>query len=229
MKQFVCLLVAFGCVCACVSRAAALSPGRIIEVISYDSERVGVEVLEPAGGGKKPVVIILHGYEGLTRDWKDRYGQLADGLRQEGMIVLLPRYFESTRANHVRTVVECISFAQKLAHADPRRVGIVGFTLGGTLALRAAARDIRVALLALHSCEVPAGFTGMDAARLPRTLFICGEKDRVYPGLKRLYTELFDIPRPAELRIHRGVARELPYGMFEADRDEIVAFFKKHL
>lgn len=139
-------------------------------------------------GGSQPVVILLHGSDGLTNS--GRYQFAAQTIASAGYSVLLPRYFEATGDNRARYGEIRLKFpvwrqAVEAVLRDPatsmasRRVGVVGFSLGGALALEIAARSSNVRAVVDFFGFQPAGLEG--SRKLPPTLILHGDADRVVP------------------------------------------------
>lgn len=112
-------------------------------------------VYVPTGPGPHPVVILLHGFPGFERN-----GDLAQALRRAGFSVVSFHYrgswgseghfgFESSIEDAQAAVdfVQTAEFA-RAARADVRRIILVGHSMGGFVALEAAARRDVVACVA---------------------------------------------------------------------------------
>ena len=106
----------------------------------------------PAGDGPHPVVILLHGNPGNERNL-----DVAQALRRAGYAALYFNYRGSwgsggtfSRTHAIEDVNAALRFVRsRLAteryRVDSARVALVGHSMGGWLALLAAARDPRVA------------------------------------------------------------------------------------
>lgn len=108
----------------------------------------------PAGAGPHPVVVLLHGFPGNERNF-----DLAQALRRAGYAALVFHYrgswgvggswsWRNVLDDAARVVAavreDAISAAYRL---DPRRVGVVGHSLGGFAALMTAAADPAVGVV----------------------------------------------------------------------------------
>jgi carboxymethylenebutenolidase len=139
----------------------------------------------------------------------------------------------------IATVADAVAYARKLPNVDANRVGIVGFSLGGYLALSAAPR-----------CNPPVGAVvemlgGIpkekreNLGKLPPTLIVHGNKDRVVPvdeaylafGLLRERKQAVEI-RIIENADHGfcfpGTDKPNPLKLYEA-RKEMTKYFVAHL
>jgi carboxymethylenebutenolidase len=153
--------------------------------------------------GKRAGIIVLHGSRGI--ELKPRaYQRYADALNAIGIDVYLARYFTasdlqvfdpktSTRerreayetkrfegwAKRVSSVVTTV-----LARPESSgRIGLLGFSLGGFVAADTAARDDRIAALAVLYGGMPDVMVS-DVKRLPPLIELHGEADRNVPLAK---------------------------------------------
>lgn len=102
---------------------------------------VEADVYLPAGGGRHGAMVMLLGAVGFPR--RDPVLlRLADGLSRAGMVVMIP---ESSGLQNgvidpreVDGLVEAVRFLAERPEVDPRRIGIFGFSVGGSIALLAA-------------------------------------------------------------------------------------------
>lgn len=127
-------------------------------------------------------VILLYGSDGLTNS--GRYQFAANMIAGAGYNVLLPRYFEATgdqraRYSEIKSKFPVWLEAIETITGDQlARFAVVGFSLGGALALALAARDRRIkAVVDLFGFLPP----GLERASLPPTLILHGDADRVVP------------------------------------------------
>src|SRR5262249_13836782 len=147
------------------------SEAQVWKEVEFKSAGKTIHVLmvEPAGGGKRPAVVMLGGQDGLGQMTADKFP--TPGLGKKGHVVLFIRYYDRTgtpdKVRHreqqefarwlkgdaaneeknkarehfdqwIETVVDAVAYARTLPNVDPDRVGLVGFSLGGYLALSAA-------------------------------------------------------------------------------------------
>jgi dienelactone hydrolase len=142
-----------------------------------------VEARDYAGRGY--VVLLVHYF--------DRTG--AEKKHVEGYRDLFVKYFQrkehaAEEAGRIKDLIgqwtkvvrDAVEFARTLTNVDGERVGLVGFSLGATLALAAAIDyDLKLAaLVELFGTLAPEKRAGLQ--KLPATLIIHGERDKVIPA-----------------------------------------------
>tara|TARA_Y100001935_G_C17255260_1_gene483269 strand:- start:91 stop:1311 length:1221 start_codon:yes stop_codon:yes gene_type:complete len=95
---------------------------------------------------KFPAVIIQHGLGGPTTPW---FSRLAQNLNNNGFIAIVPDSLSSrgigfrrsmllSRANRLYDVFATFRFLQKLPCVEKSRIGITGYSFGGSIALDVA-------------------------------------------------------------------------------------------
>lgn len=141
---------------------------------------VTVERFGPSVSGGS--VILLYGSDGLTSS--GRYQFAANMIAGAGYNVLLPRYFEATgdqraRYGEIKSKFPVWLEAIETITGDQQaRFAVVGFSLGGALALALAARDHRIKAVVDFFGFLP---PGLERASLSPTLILHGDADRVVP------------------------------------------------
>lgn len=167
-----------------------------------------------AGEGRRPAVILLHGADGLFQ--RQSYAFASRALSAQGYTVLFPHYFGghgepgSYDEIHRRyrqwlaTLKGVLDTAVADPAIDPRRVALVGVSLGGALALSLAARESGVRAVVSYFGFRP---QDLDETR-PRapTLILHGKADRVVPvaNADRIEALLRARGVPVEKRIYPG-------------------------
>lgn len=166
-RTFLCAM----CVSGAAGRAAAQST-------------IGIDRFGSSGS----TVYLLHGSDGLTN--AGRYQFAAQMIADAGYTVLVPRYFEATGDSRARygdirpkfpiwlgTLEDVL--AASPTSPQPQGVAVVGFSLGGALALALASRSSRIRAVVDFFGFEPAGLA--QGRKLPPTLILHGEADRVVP------------------------------------------------
>ena len=164
------------------------------------TDKYSVSTYAAAGiKGKTPAVVLLHGTDGLEGESGTEISKLAEQIADAGFVVFLPEYFDRNepaglppdalyvrRIQSVGTYAPRVSSAVDHARADARvdrnRLGLVGLSLGGGLALQYAAGS------APGTVDAVVDFFGYidgganvyrDAGKLPPTLIFHNGKDKV--------------------------------------------------
>jgi carboxymethylenebutenolidase len=152
---------------------------------------IGMERFDAPAGGRRPAVLILHGADGMTNGERYRVG--ARVLASAGYHVFLPHYLDRTgerRASYATlatnfaawtdTVLDALNVVAGAPGVDPRRLGLLGTSLGGALGLAVAADDRRVRAFANYFGFLPESVAA-GARRLPPTLVLHGARDSIVP------------------------------------------------
>lgn len=129
----------------------AAVPERTVHEVSFparDGRLLKAVISMPAGSGPFPVLVALHGGQG-DRGY-DVLRNVADPasdsptvrmLNRNNWIIIAPGYRNAWFGPEETDVVDAIRFGASLPEADLRRVGVLGGSNGGRLALRAAVLD----------------------------------------------------------------------------------------
>jgi dienelactone hydrolase len=222
---------------------------RTVYSCTVSGHAVGVESFAPVPAPSAlPLLALLHGRDGPDGVAGDRgYSDLARAVAEGGFRVLLPRYFDRTRdcepddegdalgrigreVEQYGLWLEAIGAVLREGRVAGQSVGLLGYSLGGYLALTAAMAWREVAAVAVCYAGFPTTFTAL-AGGLPPTLVLHGGKDRVVP--REEVAVLAGL-----LRTHR-VAHEVHlypdagHGFCGADAEDavsrVVEFFRRRL
>lgn len=110
---------------------------------------ISAELYKPAGGSGEAIVIV-HGSDGLMEPWGSAIRAYGQSLAERGFTALIPAYFEKTgtvpgfsvlsELNHLpewaEVIAQACAFAVSLSGRAGQPPGLLGFSLGGHLALR---------------------------------------------------------------------------------------------
>lgn len=158
---------------------------------TFDSagRQIRIDHYAPKRSGSNPAVILLHGSGGPMHGLDPFAGQAA----LFGVHVFVLHYFDRTGHTWVspsqveqhfpawlETLKDALSFVAEQPGVDPHRIGLLGFSLGGYLALALATQDSRIAAVA----EIVGGLAEhfiSDAAKLPPVLILHGARDNTVP------------------------------------------------
>lgn len=124
------------------------------ETFPSGTATVRAEVVAPSASGRYPAVIVVHGTDELIEPFGTMIRNFADSLAVAGFVALIPRYLDRTRTmpgipsvwealsrsqdTWVEVLADAAQFATGRSNVRPGTVGVVGFSLGGNLALRFA-------------------------------------------------------------------------------------------
>lgn len=169
------------------------SPRRSLEMFPSGRRLIKVEVFQPAGDQKRSAVILLHGADG-PGGRGIRYQRAASELAGRGYPVLIVHYFESTGTqwadrsaigrNYVTwldTISDAVAYALHHTAADGGRIGLVGISLGASLALAEASRNHRIGAVAELGGAIPTSAAAF-VERMPPVLIAHGADDSVVPA-----------------------------------------------
>ena len=171
----------------------------------------------PRAGNASPALLLLHGADGLAYGG-DRYRLAAGIVAGSGYHVGLVHYLDRTgdrrvdygmlRENYplwAETVRDGVTWLAEQPDVARDRLGLVGVSLGGALALSTAVSDGRVRAVVEYSGPVPDDLP-TSGARLPPTLVLHGEADRIVPvsHARRLESLLQEAGTPHEVQLYPG-------------------------
>jgi carboxymethylenebutenolidase len=131
-------------------------PERIVSM--HAAHRSGKEVIDgflsrPTAGGARPAIVLVHGYRGLD----DGQRAVTRRFAQEGFVCLSPDLFHGKTYHAledcalkktsldipraVDNIVDSVPYLRKLPWVGNKKVAVLGFCMGGGLALYALARS----------------------------------------------------------------------------------------
>jgi carboxymethylenebutenolidase len=212
-----------------------------------DGKPIAVELIRPqeAAQGEapaRPAVLILHGSDGISYG-RYPYVKIASALARAGYVAAIVRYFDRTdttlanswteRQNFSlwrRTISDAVGFVASQPGVDPKRVGLLGVSLGASLAMALASQDPRIGAVVEYFGELPEEYV-THMRRMPPTLILHGEDDRVVSvqAAYRLEALLKKKAVPCEIKTYPGQGHGFK-GASDADAlARAAAFFGKHL
>ena len=214
-------------------------------VLSFRSggAAIRLERFDAAGtaSGPRPSVLLLHGAEGLARG--DVYRLGASAVAAAGYHAFMLHYLDRTgerRASFatlrshfpawVETIKDAVGHVGTQPGIDADRIGVIGASLGGSLAIATSAQDHRIKALVDYFGFLPPA-VAERAIRLPPTLILHGAEDSIVPvsnayGLQALLDRLGVVH---EGRIYPGQGHGLT-GLDALDAaTRVTAFLGRHL
>lgn len=199
---------------------------------------IAVERFEAPGGGHRPAVMLLHGSDGPG----PRYRAASRQLATAGYHVFLVHYLDrtgDTRASlpaigrnlpaWTAVLRDGVAFVSGQPGVEAGRIGVLGISLGGGLALLAAQAEPRVGAVATAFGFLPGAFD--PGGRLPPTLVLHDARDRVVPveAAIRLKALLERRRIPHEVQIYPGEGHRLTAAAASDAGRRIAGFFRRHL
>jgi carboxymethylenebutenolidase len=188
---------------------------------------------------KLPTVIGLYGFGGGHFSMSEPAGQLAD----QGFAVYVLHYFDRTGQVEaeksalilnfpmwMKTLWDAVSFVERQPSVDSQRIGLVGFSLGGYLAVCGSAIDPRIKAVVEFFGGLPKEMK-LFMRRLCPTLILHGENDAIIPVSEAYYLQaaLEKKNVPHEIKIYPGVGHGFEGETWNDARNRALAFLQKHL
>jgi len=168
---------------------------------------------KPKTPGVYPAVILLHGSSGVQP--ANRY--LAQVLSKHGYVSVVLNYYAGVGGlppkarGHKQwekltgwssNVENCVKYLQSLPEVEKNRIGLVGFSRGGGLAMRLSGKISSVKAVVAYYPSLR--FVRGDS--IAPALLLHGSHDDLIPSdqIENFYYYLLDIGKTAELKIYEG-------------------------
>ncbi|HEY4050117.1 MAG TPA: alpha/beta fold hydrolase [Acidobacteriaceae bacterium] len=154
---------------------------------------IAVEQREPKTTDAHPGMLVLHGSMGAGSYWMGRF---APTLTRLGIAAYAPRYLQKTGSllatskkildgKHfpawLAAVRDAVSYVAERPGIDAQRIGILGFSLGGYLAMALAAEERRIRAVIELSGGLPPGWEDQVSTGMAPVLLLHGTNDTVVP------------------------------------------------
>ena len=181
-------------------------------------EKITVDVAALPKPGRRPAILLLAPSDGTEGSGGAYLAQFAEEFAAHGYVAYVVHYFDRTGTTRstddmeeklypewTETLRDALVFIQHDSLANPRRIGVFGYSLGGYMALSLGATDPRPKALVVLS----GGFFDSLAPRvktLPPTLLLHGTDDTTVPvgEALRVDSTLVRLRIPHELVVYRG-------------------------
>lgn len=180
-----------------------------MESFKSAGEKIDCEVLRPSITGPHAAIVVVHGTSGLEPPFGVMIRKFGSALSAKGNTVLIPHYFglirpneeallafPSLRSRWVEILRDALAFATTLNGVGVGRLGLLGFSMGGHLAIWCAQDSSGPKQKAVVDFFAPINsppFAGIgpNVAALPPVQIHHGDADNVVPPeqsmvLKRL-------------------------------------------
>lgn len=204
--------------------------------VSFDSgpERLAGKLGLPRGlraGERRAAVVIMHGFGGTMEDGLSRAASRL--LAQLGYVTLRFDYRGCGESSGARGRVVCeeevedaltaVSFLERRPEVDPGRIGLLGGSLAGSIAIQAAGTDTRIAACiccgGLASGETTLRWLHASSEASQRFSAMIGEGRRRRDRGETMRVPRFDIiPIPPAIRpgLPAGAIMEFPFEVVES-------------
>lgn len=174
---------------------------------TFDSngKHISVELFLPTVGGLHPAIVVAYGTEGMGvivgYDAGAAIRDFAGYLATKGFVVLVPHFFERTdtpagletvlpvytrhRDEWLDALGDCLDYvASRTTDVDKTKIGLLGFSLGGHLALRQSKIGTGIRVRAVVEffapiSQLPFGGLGDHIGNLPPVQIHHGNSDSI--------------------------------------------------
>jgi carboxymethylenebutenolidase len=229
-------------VCLRMAMSATISPARVQETFTENGKQIHVETYAPAGSGRHPAVLLLHGSDGIEAHAAS-YHRSAEQLASQGYVALLVHYFDATGTRWadrdaiardflewMNTVATAVTFAEAKSNVEPHSIGLVGFSLGASVALSLASQDDRIQAVAEFYGTMPE-LAAAFARRMPPVLILHGAADRIVPVREAHNLEelLKTKGAPYDMKIYPGQGHGFSGEAAGDAASRTIAFFHRYL
>ena len=166
----------------------------------------------PEGDGPFPVAVICHPHPLDGGNFRNNvvkavYWYLAGhsiaALRFNFRGVGQSGGFYGGGSTEVKDLQAAIDFALYQQKVDPARLGLVGYSFGGGVSVRAAVVDNRIKALALISPQLDEETWKLLRKNRNPLLFITGSEDQMFP-LQQYEANLKTVPEPKQFQVVKG-------------------------
>lgn len=194
----------------------------------------------PDSDGKLPTVLALYGSGGGVSGMNEPASMLAS----QGFAVFVLHYFDRTGTTHAtdkqtifrnfpawgKTVWDAISHLEQHPQVDPKRIGLLGFSLGAYLALSVASVDSRVKAVVEFFGGLPKEMK-LFMRRLCPVLILHGEADPTVPVEEayQLQKLLEKKGIPYEIKIYPGAGHAFENEIWRDAGMRTLQFLRKYL
>ncbi len=214
------------------------------ETYNSNGQNISIEKFAPKQQGKYPTLILAHGADGLKLEkWTKIYSRLSEELAQNGYIVFLPHYFESTQTEIAnfptivknfavwgKTIENAIDYAVNQPNIDSSKVGVVGVSLGASEVLTLATQDRRIVVVVEFFGAMPDWAWNLRQ-RMSPTLILHGEADSIV-SVKEAYkldSLLKEASVPHKVNIYPNQNHGFVGKADQDSKDQAVMFLNSYL
>lgn len=164
-----------------------------METYKSGTANIRVEHYAPSTAGPHPAILLLHGSGGAVTWWLDRF---APALTRFGVALYAPHYFDKTGTGRATAEMildgqhfpawlaalrDAVEHLRSRPGVDPQRIGVLGISLGGYLAVALGLSDPKLRLIIELSGGIPPGFEERVSSSMPPVLVVHGGRDAIVP------------------------------------------------
>ena len=182
---------------------------------------INVDVFKPTGAGVHPTVIFLGGADGMSIfPWN--YTSMGSWFASQGYNFFIVHYFDRTGTVFadplttykdfgpwVQVINDATTWAGSQTGVDPQKIGLMGLSLGSSLAISDASKDQRIKALVDWEGSEATWYefaSNTSITRMPPTLILQGDADQVNPvaNAYALQALLQRLGTPSQMKIYPG-------------------------
>lgn len=216
------------------------------QIIVVSERPVHVTPFRAPGDAPRPAVLLLHGSLDFTHQMPG-YTRFAGALAASGLDAYLVHYYSGADLTGIHTgqnmfavrlpawskLVSEVAGAVAKAPNCTGKVGLIGFSNGGLLAVAVTAQDPRFAAAVIYYGGMPK-LAQSDIKRLPPLLIFHGDADKAMPTKTSeiLADRARRIGAPCEMVVYPGEAHDFAMRRSEATTDALartVTFLQQNL
>lgn len=194
----------------------AAPSGKTVQFKSGD-ETIGAYLSAPSGAGKHPGIVVIHEWWGLN-DWVK---EQADKLAGQGYVALAVDLYRGETATDpnkahelmrgmpqdraIRDMKAAVDYLSAQSDVDPKRIGSIGWCMGGGLSLQLAIHDQRIVACVVNYGSLPTDSADIQKISAP-ILGNFGAEDRgITPAdVHNFEKAMKDAGKSADLKIYEG-------------------------
>jgi dienelactone hydrolase len=187
----------------CLAFAATASGEVKTKAIDYKDDGTALQGMiawDDAVQGKRPGILVVHEWWGHNEHARHQAMRLAEAgyvgfaldLFGKGKVTTHPKeagaFYEETMKNHAQTAARfnaALDQLKKDPHVDPTKIAVIGYCMGGTIALDMAREggdyDAVIAVHAALATKTPAK---KGVVKVPRILVLNGAADPMVPPVQ---------------------------------------------
>ncbi|MES1258910.1 MAG: dienelactone hydrolase family protein [Acidobacteriota bacterium] len=178
------------------------------------SQSIHVDAYETTAAGSHPAIVFLYGADAMAiLPWS--YSAIGSWFASQGYNFYIVHYFDRTQTTFgdlltiignfqpwSETISDATTWVASQPGVDPHRIGIMGMSLGGYLAIYQAGHDNRIKALA----DWYGGLIDPNVKFMPPTLILHGANDPIVPVAEAYKVQALaqTLSAPCQIRVYPG-------------------------